>query len=299
MDQIREIRVEANGLSFAVLECGEGESLCLLLHGFPEHARSWAEQMPVLAALGLRVWAPQQRGYAGTTPRPERIADYDLDRLVDDVAALIDASGAQTVVLIGHDWGAAVAWCFAARQVRPLAALVIMNVPHPVCFARALRRWEQQRRSWYILFFQVPWLPEWLLSRREGELVERMILESSTAPGRFPRALIATFRAQAADRRTTWAMLAWYRAAFRGGMAKQLRRGFPIIETPTLAIWGEADTALAKFTTYGTDEFVRDLTIEYLPGVSHWVQQDATAQVNASLEQFLRSPRLAWLPTSR
>ncbi len=274
-------------MSFAVLECGHGDTLCLLLHGFPEHARSWEAQMPVLAGLGFRVWAPQQRGYAGTT-RPERVADYNLDRLVEDVGALVDASGARRVVLIGHDWGAVVAWCFAARQMRPLAALVIMNVPHPVCFARALRRWEQLRRSWYVLFFQLPWLPEWLLSRRGGALVERMVLRSSTAPERFPCALLDVFRAQAADHRTAWAMLAWYRAASRGGMARQLLRGFPVIETQTLMLWGEADVALAKFTTEDTGEFVRDLTIEYLSGVSHWLQQDATEQVNAALVRFLR-----------
>jgi pimeloyl-ACP methyl ester carboxylesterase len=283
---IREIQVEANGLSFAVLECGAGETLCLLLHGFPEHARSWEQQMPVLAALGYRVWAPQQRGYSGTT-RPTRVRDYDIERLIEDVAALIDVSGARRVVLVGHDWGAIVAWCFASRRLRPLAALVIMNVPHPVCFARAVRRWEQMRRSWYVLFFQLPWLPEWLLSRRGGELVEQMTLRSSTASEHFPRALLDLFRAQASDRKTAWAMLAWYRAAMRGGMARQLRQGFPVIETPTLLLWGEADAALAKFTTEGTDEFVRDLTIEFLPGVSHWVQQDATEQVNASLVRFL------------
>ena len=284
--EIVRTQVSANGLSFAVLTCGTGETLCLLLHGFPENADCWRQQMPILAALGYTVWAPNQRGYAGSS-RPARVADYDLEHLVRDVAALIDASGAKQIILIGHDWGAAVAWCFAARKVRPLEALVILNVPHPVCFERSLRHWSQLRKSWYMLFFQIPWLPEWLGSRHAGKPIEQAILASSTSPETFPKDVLASFRLQAADRKTLGSMIHWYRAAFRGGMQRQLRIGFPVIETRTLMIWGEADGALEKFTTEGTEEFVRDLKKVFLPGISHWVQQDATAAVNQALRDFL------------
>ncbi len=276
--------------------CGVGETLCLLLHGFPEHALSWREQMPVLASLGYRVWAPNQRGY-GRSSRPERVADYDIKHLIRDVAGLIDAaqaSGAKGTVLIGHDWGAVVAWCFATRRLRPLKALIILNVPHPVCYLRSLRRWGQLRKSWYALFFQLPWLPEWLGSRRGGEPIAEMMLRSSTAPQSFPRDLLEVVRRQAADMRGLQAMIDWYRAAFRGGMRRQLRLGFPRIETRTLMIWGEEDVALEKFTTFGTSQFVRDLQIRYLPGVSHWVQQDATGEVNVALKTFLRLPESEW-----
>src|SRR5215469_13566243 len=110
---IRFELVEANGLKFEVAMCGEGESLALCLHGFPEHALSWRDQLPVLARLGYRAWAPNQRGY-GNSSRPEKVSDYAIDKLVADVAVLIDASGAKHTVLIGHDWGAVVAWAFAA-----------------------------------------------------------------------------------------------------------------------------------------------------------------------------------------
>ena len=113
--------------------------------------------------MGYRVWAVNQRGY-GRTTRPTQVADYALPHLVDDVTALIDAASAKKVVLIGYDWGAMVAWCFAAQQRRPLDRLVIMNDPHPLCFRAALKHWRQMRKSWYVAFFQLPILPEQMLT---------------------------------------------------------------------------------------------------------------------------------------
>ncbi len=156
--------VRANGLEFEVLMAGGGDRLALLLHGFPEHAISWREQMEPLARLGYKVWAPNQRGY-GRSSRPGRVEDYDIERLMEDVAGLIDAADAKETVLIGHDWGGVVAWCFASRKINPLKALVILNVPHPACYVRSMGRPGQLMRSWYAWAFQVPWLPEWLGSR--------------------------------------------------------------------------------------------------------------------------------------
>ena len=115
------------------------------------------------------------------------------------------------------------------------------------------------------------------------------MLRTSTAPDRFPRDLLDATQANAAQPGALRAMLHWYRAYMRGGgLRRQLRQGFPVIEVPTLMLWGEKDTALAKFTTYQTSEFVRHLTLHYLPGVSHWVQQDATERCNEELRQFLQ-----------
>lgn len=272
--------VDANGLRFEVLEEGGGDRLALCLHGFPEHAVSWRLQMPVLAAMGFRVWAVNQRGY-GRTTRPPRIADYALPRLLDDVAGLIDASGARSVTLIGHDWGAMVAWCFAAGQKRPLERLVVMNVPHPLCFRRALRHWRQRRKSWYIAFFQVPALPERLLAANGGAAVRRMF-------GRLklPPEVMAVYTEQITQPGAATAMLNWYRAARMGGDAMpDLSR---VIEAPTLVVWGEEDVALDLVCLDGTERYVRDLSLRRLPGVSHWVQQDAPEAVNALLRDFLR-----------
>ena len=287
-DVIRFEFVPANSQTFEVAMCGEGDALALCLHGFPEHALSWREQLPVLAKLGYRAWAPNQRGY-GRSSRPQQVADYDIEKLTTDVAALIDVSGAKRTVLIGHDWGAVVAWAFAARQIRPLDALVIMNVPHPLCYARRFFRSAQFFKSWYIYFFQLPWIPEWLLTRRNSRAVKEMVLRTSTQRVNFPRDLLDIFQQNAQDRGAATAMLNWYRAAFRRGLMRpiEVRRDFPMIHTRTLMVWGEEDAALDKSTTYDTGRYVSNLTLRYLPGVSHWVQQDATAEVNEMLSCFL------------
>ncbi len=285
--------IEANGFRFEVLTCGEGDRLALCLHGFPEVALSWREQMRALAGIGYRVWAPNQRGY-GCSSRPEAMQDYAIEHLMADIACLIDVAhqlhGASEVVLLGHDWGGIVAWCFATRRLRPLAKLVIINVPHPVCFMRAARRPGQMLRSWYVLLFQLPGLAEWLLGRNKAKPVGEMLLRTSSNPRQFPDELVQATRANAVQPGALKAMLNWYRAFLRGGgLRRQLRLGFPKIEVPTLLLWGEADVALAKYTMDGTDEFVRDLTVEFLPGVSHWVQQDAPEACNAALVRFLSS----------
>ncbi len=275
--------VEANGLSFEVAEMGQGDRLALCLHGFPELHYSWRAQMPLLAARGYRVWAPNLRGY-GASAKPQGIENYQVAKLVADVAALIDASGAKEVLLIGHDWGAAVAWAFAIGKVRPLAGLVIMNVPHPACFARELKTWKQRRKSWYMFFFQLPWLPERVLAADDALWIRKAFRGSAQDKARFPDSVLDVYAASAQRPGALTAMLNWYRAAFRNlGRARDL----PMVETPTLMIWGEADTALDFDNVRGTEDHVRDLTLTTLPGVSHWVQQEAPEKVNAILEQWL------------
>ncbi|MBD5635234.1 MAG: alpha/beta hydrolase, partial [Candidatus Eremiobacteraeota bacterium] len=192
------ITVTANGLEFEVLSAGEGDRLALCLHGFPEHAVSWRHQFALLEGLGYRVWAPNQRGY-GNTSRPSGVAAYDVRHLLADVAALIDASGARSVTLIGHDWGAAVAWLFAIRRERPLERLVILNVPHPALFTRALQRsWRQKLRSWYISFFQLPVLPEFLLGLGGARAIGEAFA-SACDPSQFPPERVDYYRARASE----------------------------------------------------------------------------------------------------
>ena len=288
----RHERVEANGLGFHVASCGDGDRLALLLHGFPECWYSWRLQMPVLADLGYRVWAPDLRGY-GESDRPPRMQDYAIEKLLDDVAGLIDASGRDRVLLIGHDWGAVIAWYFAMRGLRPLERLVIMNVPHPGPFARELRTWKQFRRSWYGGFFQLPRLPEAALRAGDYRAIRQAFLGSAIDKSRFPEEALRVYRDAAAQPGALTAMLNYYRALVRGGGGERQRAlGLPIIEVPTLMIWGVEDIALAVETTYGTEEHVRDLTLRYLPNVSHWVQQEAPEIVNAMLSAWLRGERV-------
>lgn len=297
--RIRTLAVEANGLRFEVDVCGSGDRLALCLHGFPEHSFSWRHQLPMLADLGYRAWAPNLRGYGGSS-RPEGMAAYSIENLLADVAALIDAADCRETVLIAHDWGAVIAWYFAMRQLRPLSRLIICNVPHPVPARQAFSNgFAQLRKSWYLFFFQIPWLPERLLGRDGARAVGEAIRGSSVDPERFPDEVVDVYRRNAAQPGALTAMINYYRALLRGGGARrQQAAGFPVIDTPTLMLWGEEDVALTKATTYGTEEYVRDLTIRYLPRVSHWVQQEAPEIVNPMIKAFLlgeRVPRLRWV----
>lgn len=285
VSEIKTAFVEANGLRFEVDQCGAGERLALLLHGFPESKFSWRFQMPLLAKLGYRVWAPNMRGY-GRSSKPPRVGDYHIDRLVEDVAALIDAGGARETLLVAHDWGAVVAWHFAIKRVRPLSRLVIMNVPHPACMVRELKTWAQRKKSWYMFFFQLPWLPEYVLRRQGAAAVGRAFADMAIDKTRFPAAVTDEYRRNALEPGALTAMVNYYRAAFRAG-ERAMNPAPGTVDVPTLMIWGEEDSALSKATTLGTDQYVRDLTLRYLPGVSHWVQQEAPERVNAMLEAWL------------
>ncbi|MGA0608531.1 alpha/beta fold hydrolase [Phenylobacterium sp. VNQ135] len=281
--------VEANGFRFAVDEAGEGDRLALCLHGFPESRFSWRHQLPLLADLGYRAWAPDLRGYGDTEPKPQDVASYRIERLLEDVAALIDASGAREVTLLAHDWGALVAWTFATQKVRLLERLVIMNVPHPAVFGAVIKRSAaQRRRSWYVGFFQIPWLPERMMTAGRARAIRRAFHGMAIDKSRFPPAVLDHYAANALKPGAMRAMINWYRAAVRYRLQD---RDWPKITTPTLIVWGEEDAALGLETLDGTDAYVENLTIRRLPGVSHWVQQEAPEQVNAILREWLVGPR--------
>ncbi len=302
-DELRDPRIrtefiDANGLRFEVDRCGDGDKLALCLHGFPEHSFSWRYQLPVLAELGYQAWAPNLRGY-GNSSRPEGIEAYSLENLMADVGALIDASGCRETVLIAHDWGAWIAWHFAMRRIRPLSRLIICNVPHPVPARKASRRGlEQLQKSWYILFFQLPRVPEWILGRNGARGIGDVIRRTTVDSRNFPDEVIGVYVRNAARPGALTAMINYYRGLIRGGGARrQNLQGYPVIETSTLLIWGEEDVALSKETTYGTEAVVRDLTVRYLPRVSHWVQQEAPEFVNPMIAAFLQGepvPYMQW-----
>lgn len=277
--------VKANGLTFEVDQCGTGDKFALLLHGFPESKFSWRYQMPLLARLGYTVWAPNLRGY-GKSSRPAAVGDYHIDHLVADVAGLIDAAGAKSTLLMAHDWGAIIAWQFAIRRTRALERLVIMNVPHPACLARELRTWAQLRKSWYVFFFQIPWLPERMLRAKSAEAIGRAFVDMAIDKSKFPVAVIDEFKRSALEPGALRAMVNYYRAAMRAG-SKAMNPDPGTVDVPTLMIWGLEDSALGKATTERTDTYVRELTLRYLPGVSHWVQQEAPEKVNAMIEAWL------------
>jgi len=276
--------VEANGQKLEVATAGEGRNLALCLHGFPELHYSWRHQIPLLVDMGYRVWAPNLRGYGGSS-KPEEVDSYRLNTLVQDVAALIDTSGAEEVTLIAHDWGAIIAWHFAILKIRPLTRLVIMNVPHPKCAQREMRHWYQLKKSWYIFFFQLPGLPEWLLGRNGAERIKRAFSRMAVDKSRFPEEDLQVYANAASRPGALRSMINYYRALLRTPDVRQIGDG--MVRVPTLMIWGEEDSAIDIRCTDGTEEWVPDLKLHRLPAVSHWVQQEAPERVNAILREWL------------
>ena len=291
-DSLRDPRIETKQLRIGDLEfevdcCGEGDRLALCLHGFPEHSFSWRYQLPVLADLGYKAWAPNMRGY-GNSSKPKGVNSYNLDTLVEDVAAIIEASGCQETVLIGHDWGAVVAWHFAINDRLPLSHLIICNVPHPQSMQQGIS-WEQLKKSWYVFFFQIPKLPEYLLGRDNAKGVGEMIRNTFVNPEKFPAEIADVFSRNANQPGALTAMINYYRVLLRrGNRSNREGESFPIIKTPTLMIWGEEDVALSKETTYGTEKYVENFNIRYLPNVSHWVQQESPEEVNSMISAFIK-----------
>ena len=270
-----------NGIQMHWVEAGDGPEAIVFLHGFPEHWYSWRHQLAEFAGE-YRVIAPDQRGYHETESR----GPYDTETLQADVIALLDHLGLERVHLVAHDWGAAIAWLLGMNHPERLLSLVIMNVPHPKLFQEGIRSPRQLARSWYVFAFQIPWLPEKVLAASGYQRLARSIIRSCRA-GTFTREdvreMLESWRLQGLGGGVNW-----YRAAMRD--RKPLPEPVPRITAPTTLIWGENDVALGKELTYGTEEYVDDLTVHYLPGVSHWVQQEAPLQVNDFLrEHFARA----------
>lgn len=288
MAMIESTTIKANGLTFAIDTAGAGEVTALLLHGFPECRASWTKQLGYMGQLGWRGVAPDLRGYGGTT-RPHDKAAYALDRLTDDIAALFTALGGRRKVLIGHDWGGILAWQTALRGKVHLDGLVILNAPHPAIFAKVLRKsWVQKRRSWYVALFQIPGLPEWLMTRNGGAAIPKMFRDHGSA---IEPALVETLRRNALQPGAATAMLNYYRANVTGLGGDDWTD--QTLHVPTLMIWGEKDVALDIALTQGNEAYVEDFTLRLLPGATHWVQQDAPEEVNRLIAAWAREKGLA------
>lgn len=285
------LRVRANQLDFTVATAGSGDQLILCLHGFPESAISWRHQMASLAHAGYRVWAPDLRGYGGTT-RPDGLDAYRLEALLDDVAALIDLSKARRIILVGHDWGGVIAWYYAMHRPKQVASLIILNGPHPACFEREIRHWRQLRRSWYMAAFQIPWLPETLLAAGGAHLIGAIFEHMRVSSDSLPNDIVRRYRQQACEPGALTAMLNYYRAAIRGGGASRQRLlGYPTIAIPTLVIWGLHDQALTRHNLDGLDKLVTNLTVVGLEKSGHFVHQDEPRRVTDEILGWLQRQR--------
>jgi pimeloyl-ACP methyl ester carboxylesterase len=285
------LRLRANQLDFSVATAGSGDRLVLCLHGFPESSLSWRHQMATLAHAGYWVWAPDLRGYGNTTRPGDRDA-YRLEALLEDVAALIDISKARQVILVGHDWGGIIAWYYAMRRPERLKALIVLNGPHPACFEREIRHWRQLHRSWYMGVFQIPWIPETLLTAGGARLIGAIFERMRANPEYLPNDIVHRYRQQACEPGALHAMLNYYRAAILGGgAARQRALGYPTIDLPTLVIWGLRDQALARQNLDGLEQLVKDLTVVKLDRSGHFVHQDEPQRVTDEILGWLERYR--------
>jgi pimeloyl-ACP methyl ester carboxylesterase len=277
--------VNINGIRLHVVQAGPTDgSLVILLHGFPEFWYAWHKQIPALAKAGYRVWAPDQRGY-NLSDKPKGLDAYTLDQLAADVIGLIDASGRAKVFLVGHDWGAGVTWWTALKYPQRLEKIVVLNVPHPAVMNRRLRtNFTQLCKSWYIFFFQIPWLPEALVRANHwrGGL---QALRASGRPDTFSDADLERYREAWSQPGAYMAMLNWYRALVQRRPDLQLPS--VRITVPTLLIWGMHDVALSQEMAPSSIDLCDNGRLVLIEEATHWVQHDEPAQVNQLLLEFL------------
>lgn len=280
--QHREITT--NGIRMHYVTQGTGP-LVVLLHGFPEFWYSWRYQIPFLAEHGYTVVAPDLRGY-NDTDKPR--TGYDVATLTRDIAGLVKGLGQEKAIIVGHDWGGALAWVFAASYPQVTDRLIVMNAPHPAAMMREFRTLSQLRKSWYIFFFQIPWLPEYMLLRNNANEIGRMLRGAAIQKSVFPREVTAKFQQAMSKPGAMTAALNYYRQLFRRLPASS-RDPRARVTAPTLLIWGEQDIALGIELTTGLEQWVGDLEIKRIPDSGHWVQQEQPEKVNQFMLDFLQS----------
>ena len=276
--------VVGSGVRLHVAVAGEGPPV-LLLHGFPDHWWSWRHQMAALVRAGFSAWAPDMRGY-NLSDRPREVSAYRLQHLVDDVAALVRATGAPRAHVAGHDWGGIVGWTFAAYRADLLDKLVICNAPHMHVYLKKLWRTSQALRSAYVALFLLPAVPEAILRARSFQLVRRMFMGSAARPNVFSEADLDTYVEALALPGALTAGLNYYRANFLSKDLEWARAAR--IAARTLVLWGEQDPALSRQLLDNLHEVAPDLRIHRVANAGHWVHIESAEEVSRVITNFLR-----------
>ncbi len=281
--------ITINGINLHYVSQGTGK-LMLMLHGFPEFWYSWRHQIAEFAS-DYHVVAVDLRGY-NDSDKPQEVAAYQMSELLADVKGIISGLGYEDCILVAHDWGGAIAWNFAYSHPSMVEKLIVMNFPHPAKFAAGLQTWQQLQKSWYIFFFQIPFLPEFILRANNYQAIASAFTDMAVNKSAFTPEDLAAFRDAAAKPGALTAMINYYRANFKIP-PNNLAQDGDILDIPTLMIWGEEDRALGKELTYGTDAYVRDLELKYIPNCSHWVQQEQPTLVNQYMQDFLANKNIS------
>ena len=288
MNAICHGNASVNGVRLHYAETGSGDELVLLLHGFPEFWYSWRRQLDPLGKH-FHVVAPDMRGY-NLSDKPSRVEDYRVDVIAGDVIGLIDHFGAARAAVVGHDWGATVAWAVAQRYPERVSKLAVMQVP-PAAVWRANMSLRQVLRSWYMFLFQLPRIPEWMISRQNMAAIDRAFTDSVIRKGSFSAGEIENYKEALRQPGAITSALNYYRANFRRLASRPPKaRGDDRTRVPTLFIFAEQDLAILPETVRGVASYVdapyRELRIR---DSGHWVQNEAADEVNNALIEFFKS----------
>ena len=280
--------IETNNIRLHCVVQGEGE-LVILLHGFPEFWYSWRHQIPALAKH-FKVVVPDLRGY-NDSDKPK--GGYDLDTLSADIGGLVASLGYLKAHIVGHDWGGAIAWNLAQKFPNVLDRLAVLNAPHPHRLMQELGgNLDQLRRSWYLLAFQIPALPEWLIQQNLPNIVKALFQDQAVRKGAFTQIDTELYQAALEKPGALSAILSSYRQLLspQTWLANWGRSPLPIT-VPTLILWGEDDVFFTPKLMEGMEKLVAaPLQLKLLSHCGHWVQQEAPQTVNRELLNFLRSP---------
>lgn len=279
-----------DGVRLHYVEAGQGP-LVVLLHGFPQYWWLWRRQLAALAAAGFRAVAPDLRGY-NLSDKPPGVASYRRDAIVGDVAGLVKHLGAERATIVGHDWGGSIAWFTAMLRPEVVERLVVINAPHPFALAREIRNknWRQIWRSFYVLLFQTPRLPEAALRAGGFTALRRVFREEPVRPNAFSDEEVEHYVAALREPGALQSALNYYRAAlrYRGDVVPPDRR---VISQPTLLIWGDRDVHLGVELSQGLEKWVPTLRVEHIPEASHWVLEDAPERTTELLLEFVGEGR--------
>jgi pimeloyl-ACP methyl ester carboxylesterase len=270
--------VQANGLRFRTMVDGPATGeMTIMLHGFPEGAESWTKQVDALAKAGVLAVAPDMRGY-GLSDLPSNVSDYTIDKLVADVTGLIKAFGRDRAHVVGHDWGAVLAWFFASRHPEMTKSLTVLSVGHPAAVAAAIRNDEDQaKRSDYIRFFLMEGKAEQVLSEADHRRIRVMFGDiAGSAVEHFIRSLSRPGRLTAG--------LNYYRANFGRGLDWWSRANDVKVDAPTVLLWGDQDAFLGRWQAEHTRDYMtHDYRLDILEGAGHWLQFERPDEVSRSL----------------
>ena len=276
-DRLERESAVLNGVEIAYHDAGDRAApVILLLHGFPDSADLWRHQIPPLVEAGYRVVAPDLRGF-GDSAKPQEIDDYLMPKLVNDVVALTTSLGITKAHVVGHDWGAAIAWMYAFLMPRRVDRLIVLSVGHPGTFENPTI--EAREKTWYMLYYQFPGVSEKLL-RQGGWRLFKQIIGGEGDQTRYLRDL--------AKPGALTAGLNLYRA--NRSPESELRTGgnFPPVLAPTLGIWSDGDKAMVEDAMTASEKYVKGTwRYQRVEGASHWIPLDAPDTVTDAILGFV------------